>query len=450
MTKVNERNMILDILQDIDKKKAYPAKVLDDYFYVYELNKQQKSFIRRIVYGTIEHGLYLDFCLNQVSKVKVNKMKPIIRYILRMSVYQLYFMDKVPDHATLNEAVKLVQKRKFYQLKGFVNGVLRNIVRNRSQIQDQIEALPYIKRLSVMYSMNEELVDYLAKQYSENELVSFLEESLKDKKTCIRTNTEKIKPEELKEKLKPYGRIEEGHLHVESFYLSDYNDLTLMPGYQDGEFLVQDESSTLVGLVADPKPDNTILDVCAAPGGKSLHLGELLRGSGQVTACDISESKVDIINDNINRLGMQNIATKLWDATMENKSWLSQFDIVVTDVPCSGLGILRGKPDIKNNMTLDKINSLIDIQKKILNQAAKYVKCGGTLIYSTCTVNKQENIEQVEGFIKEHPNYEWIDLQEMEVLQPVTDSISDKCLALMTDASKTDGFFIAKLRKMRG
>ncbi len=454
MTKGSERNYILKILEDIDKKGLFVNQVLDDYFYVYEFDKQQRSFISKIVYGTIEQRYYIDFAVNSVSKVKVRKMKPVIKYIIRMTAYQILFMDKVPDHAAINEGVKLTKKRKFFQLTGFVNGVLRSVVREKDTLEEKIDKLKPIEKLSIRYSFDQEMLKYLMKQYDFKVIEKYLMESLKTKATAIRVNQTKTNREQLIKELQPVGLIENGHILKDSLYITEYGKITDLEAFKKGLFQVQDESSTLVGIISNIKEGVKVLDVCAAPGGKATHISDLLNGSGEVVACDISEHKVLKINENIQRLGLNNIKTKLLDASIYNKEYNNAFDIVITDVPCSGLGIIRSKPDIKFNMNYSKIESLIELQQKIIQNVSTYVNSGGTLVYSTCTINKEENESQVKKFLDNNNDFELIDIskeidtyQDIKYPEILKSFINNGMLQLITDEKLTDGFFIAKLRK---
>ncbi len=291
MTKGSERNYILKILEDIEKKELFANQILDDYFYVYEFDKKQRSFIQRVVYGVIENRNYIDFCIDSVSKIKVRKMKPVIRHIIRMGTYQILFMDKVPSHAAINEAVKLTGKRRFHQLKGFVNGVLRTIDRNKGSFEEKLSGLDLLERLSVRYTIDSKLVAYLLRQYSDDEVQRFLEESLSERGTCVRTNTLKTTADVLRKDLEKHSEVENGHIFGDSFYLSGYDILTKIPSFTKGEFQVQDESSTIVGHVANPEKDWKVIDVCAAPGGKTTHLAELMQGTGQVFPVTLAKVK---------------------------------------------------------------------------------------------------------------------------------------------------------------
>lgn len=450
MTKGSERQYILKILEDLELKQSFLNQILDDYFFLYEFDKQQRNFIRRVVFGTVEHKNYIDFCINSVSNIKINKMKPTIRQILRMSAYQLIFMDKVPAHAAINEAVKLTQKRKFTNLKNFVNGVLRSIERQKDSFDAQINTLPTNQYLATKYSINIELIDYLLEQLSFEQLEQFLKSSLTIKETCIHVNPLKISAEALFEKLSNQFVLQRGHLLRDSFYLSEYDQLKDIDAFRNGEFQIQDESSSLVGLIANPHKSNKILDACAAPGGKTTHMAMIMENEGTVISCDISEIKTERIKENCQRFGLTNVTVRIADASLSNEEFINAFDIVVADVPCSGLGVLRNKPDIKYNMTLDKIKSLIEIQKSILQNVKEYVKVGGELIYSTCTINQAENIHQIRWFLESNPNFELIDLSKEQTLDPDIKNLAENgCIQLMTDTRLTDGFFIAKLKRIK-
>ncbi len=454
MTKGSERNYCLKILEDMEEKGLFASQVLDDYFYVYDFDKQQRSFISKLIYGILEQQIYIDYALNQVSKVKVKKMKPVIRHLMRMAAYQILFMDKVPDHAAINESVKLTKKRKFHQLSGFVNGVLRSLVREKDKIDSKIDKLADSKRLSIRYSVAEDLVNKLLDQYGPFVTEEFLGQSLKEKPTVIRLNLGKASGQEVMDGLGEGVHVEQSPLLKSSLHISGYDQLSKVKAFQQGHFQVQDESSTLVGFVSGIEEGMRVLDTCAAPGGKSTHAAELLAGSGQVIACDISPTKLLKIEENVSRLGLDNVVLNLQDASEMNEDYVESFDIVLCDAPCSGLGILRNKPDIKMNISLDDMDQLVNLQRNILDNVKSYVKPGGLLIYSTCTVNKEENLYQVKRFLKKNQDFvlepidevlkTYADQINVELLEPF---ISEGCLQLLTNEGISDGFFISRLRK---
>ena len=454
MTKGSERTYILKILEDMESKSLYPSQVLDDYFYVYDFDKQQRSFIAKVVFGMLEQQYYIDYAINKVSKVQVSKMKPLIRHVMRMSAYQILFMDKVPDHGAINEAVKLVKKRKFHQLGGFVNGVLRALTREKEAIAGEVAGLPSELRLSVLYSVHKEMIVHLKEQYGLDVIESFLKESMKEKKTVLRRNAFKSESGFFITELEKEAVVKESPLLRDSYRISGYDSLASMETFKRGLFQVQDESSTLVGLSAGIKPGMRVLDTCCAPGGKTTHIAELLKGEGELIACDISEHKLQKVEDNLKRLDIEGVSLRIMDAATKEDSFVDGFDVVICDAPCSGLGILRSKPDIKLNMDVPKMEQLVHLQEKILSNVQAYVKPGGTLVYSTCTVNRNENIHQVESFLKEHPDF------EIESLKPVFDQADEVvdaslldpyyeqgCLQLLTQEKLTDGFFICRMHR---
>jgi len=443
----NSRELVLGILLLVNRQEEYShiaiRNVLEKYQY---LEKQERAFITRVAQGTLERQIELDYIINQFSDIKINKMKPVIRNILRMSVYQMKFMESVPDAAICNEAVKLTQKKGFHNLKGFVNGVLRNIARNLEQVQYPKESDP-IPYLSVKYSMPEWIVREWMEVYGQTVTEKMLEAFLKKPALSIRVNLEKISKEELKERLEQRGiRVSEVPYPEYALRMEDYNYLGAIPEFREGLFQVQDISSMLVTEAAAPKAGDICLDVCAAPGGKSLHLAEKLRGTGQVEARDLTEFKADLIRENIKRMGVTNVTVKVRDACEFQEDSLEKADIVLADLPCSGLGVLSKKTDLKYRMTKDQQRELAALQRKILHTVQQYVKPGGTLLYSTCTISQEENEENVRWFLKEHA-FEAASLDPYlpEALRGET--TPKGYLQLLPGIVGTDGFFIAKFRK---
>lgn len=425
MTDPNLRDIVYEILDQILEQDGYSHLVLggalDKYQY---LSKQQRGFITRVVQGTVERLVQLDAIINQfVKKPKVAKMKPAIRTILRSGVYQLMYMDGVPDSAVCNEAVKLAKKKGYGGLSGFVNGVLRNISRNKDKIA--------FAGLSEKYAMPQWIVDLWSESYGKEQTEEILSAFLQEKKTCIRVNTPRISKEELRRRLQAQEiTVEECQEISYCLYISGYDYLKAIPEFTEGLFYVQDFSSMMVAHVADIKRDNVIIDVCAAPGGKSLHAAELLQGTGSVEARDVSDYKVRLMEENIAKSGMDNIRAVKWDATVYDRASKEKADIVICDVPCSGLGVIAKKPDIKYRMTREQQLELAKLQEQILNTVCEYVKPGGTLLYSTCTICKDENQDNVNRFLQGHKEFV---LEDMKQLFP--------------RGGARDGFFYAKMKK---
>ena len=444
------REMALEILLEVEKNGAYPnvllKQTLDKYLY---MEKQERAFLTRLVEGTVERKLTLEYFINHVSKTPVNKMKPVIRCIMRMAAYQIFYMDSVPDSAACNEAVKLAQKKGFQTLKGFVNGVLRNLSRQKEEILLPDEKKDPVKALSVAYSVPEWLVEKIIGDYgmdAAKNMFSSLYENVGA--TSIRVNNSKISTEECVKLLEKEGiHVEKAAYVNNALEISGYDSLGFMDSFLDGYFQVQDVSSMLVGLAADPKEGDSVIDVCAAPGGKSIHVADLLKGSGHVESRDLTDYKVSLIEENIDRCGFTNITAKKADATVLDENAFETADIVIADLPCSGLGVLKKKSDIKYRMTKDQIEELVQLQRTILKNAVTYVKSGGTLIYSTCTVAKEENDQQVDWILENLP-LQLVSLEGCIDEELLKNTDREGCLQLLPGREKTDGFFLAKFRKV--
>ncbi len=429
---VNERELVLDMLLQITRDGEYShiviKNVLDKYQY---LDKRERAFITRVVNGTLERMIEIDYIINQFSKVKVNKMKPVIRTILRSSVYQMKYMDSVPDSAICNEAVKLAGKRGFVNLKGFVNGVLRNIGRNLDKISypDEKDKASYI---SVKYSLPEWLVKQWLKVYDEETVKMIGDAFLEEKPLTVRFNEHKIQKADLTAILEKEGvTVGEVPEIPCALYLSGYDHLSVLPSFCEGLYQVQDLSSMQVALWSEVKEGDEVLDVCAAPGGKSVHMAELLKETGHVEARDLTEYKVDLIRENIERSGLTNIDAVCWDATTYDPDKKEAADIVIADLPCSGLGVLGKKPDLRYKMNEKTEADLVELQRKILSVVKDYVKPDGKLLYSTCTIHREENEGNVEWFLKEYPEFELVKEKQM-----------------IPGQNAGDGFYIAILKKV--
>ncbi len=431
---INIRELVLEILMQVTKEGEYSHLVIRSVLEKYQyLEKQERAFLTRVSEGTLEYMIELDYIINQFSKVKVNKMKPVIRNIMRMSVYQLKYMDSVPASAACNEAVKLAKRKGFSSLSGFVNGVLRNIARNLDQITYPKEEEDPVQFLSVCYSMPEWIVTKWIRDYGMEQTKEILSAFLTDAPIMIRTNCTKISPDALEERLKSEhvtvkkAALEDAKELDYAFLISDFDYLNALPSFQEGLFYVQDISSMMVAEYADPKEGDVVVDVCAAPGGKSIHIAEKLNGTGMVFARDLTEYKVSLIEENIARHQLANIKAQQQDALVLDESMIGKADIVVADLPCSGLGVMRKKTDIKYKMDEAKQKDLEKLQREMLAVVHKYVRAGGTLLYSTCTINRGENEENAAWFLKEYPEFELV-----------------KSKQFFPKKEYGDGFFLAK------
>lgn len=436
MSDINIREISLQILQDVLENDIFLhielRRALDKYAY---LERNQKAFIRRLCVGTVERLLELDAVLDQFSKVPVRKQKPFIRTLLRMSLYQIMYMDAVPDSAACNEAVKLAKKHHFSQLSGFVNGVLRTAAR-------EYQKLSFPEQ--VRYSMPEELYQLFSEQYPDiykDIFEAFLTHAQNG--TMIRLNRSR-----LTEKEEEYiARIGAEPVCVEtgSYRLTGIDGIETVEGFDEGFFCVQDTSSALAAYLAAPKPGDTCLDLCAAPGGKTVQLLDIMSDEGRVVSRDLSEAKLPLIEENVMRCGFSNVRIECADASVFLQQDCQKFDVVLADVPCSGLGVIGTKPDIKYRVTKEGLDSIVQLQRKILENAARCVSPGGKLIFSTCTLNIHENEEQVR-WLTEHCGCSLTDIQKQLPEQFLEYYKEKGMLTILPRIGVNEGFFIAVMR----
>ena len=439
-TTVNVREIVLDMLLETCEKEVYSHLILSAILEKYQyIDVQKKKFLTRLFEGTVEYRLLEDAVLNRYSKIKVNKMKPVVRNILRMGVYQLLYMDSVPDSAVCNEAVKLAKKRGFQGLSGFVNGVLRNIARDKDNI--------YFKSLSEKYSIPQWIIDEWSKQFDEDTIITILEGINKKQGVSIRCNTSAINCEEFYSELENQGiTVRRSKYIKEAAFISGFDSIENIFGFNKGYFQIQAIDAMVAVNISGVKPDYKILDVCAAPGGKSIQFADMLNGSGIVEARDLSENKVEIIEENISRNNMKNIKAVCMNAEIFDAASKDKYDIVLADLPCSGLGVIGKKADIRYRVKQEDIAGLATLQRDILSVVWQYVKPGGVLIYSTCTINETENQDNVKWFTENFPF-------ETESFSDSVSNINDAqtatkgWLQLLPGIHEGDGAFVAKLRR---
>lgn len=431
---VNTRELVLEMLLEINEKGQYSHLILRDVLNKYQyLSKQERSFLTRVTEGTLEHLIELDYILNRFSKKKVSKMKPFIRNLLRMSVYQMKYMDGVPDSAVCNEAVKLAKKHGFSQLSGFVNGVLRNVARNLEAIQYPDQKKEPVRFLSVTFSMPEWIVEQWVAEYGFRKTKTICEGFFEEGALTIRTNLSKTTPQQLLKMLEQEQvKVEAVESLSYAFRISDYDYLNALEAFEQGLFYVQDISSMMVAEAADVKENQYVIDVCAAPGGKSTHLAEKLNGTGMVEARDLTDYKVSMIEENITRHELSNMKAVCMDATVYDAKSCGKADVLICDLPCSGLGVLGKKTDIRYKMSKEQQQELVKLQRRILDTVHAYVKPGGTLLYSTCTIHKGENEDNVAWFLQTHPEFS---LEKQRQMFP--------------GEVGNDGFYLAKLIRNR-
>ena len=445
---VNLREIVLGILMEVTEREAYSHIALRNTLEKYQyLPKHDRAFISRVTEGTLENLIQIDYVIECFSKVPIYNMKPLIRNLLRMSVYQLKYMDNIPDSAVVNEAVRLAQKRGFYNLKGFVNGVLRAAAREMDSITYPSADVNPIEYLSVRYSMPQWILKKWMDQFSFEEVEQVCASFQEEEPVTVRLRTDRVSKEQIIASLESEGVTCEQHPYLDyALRLSDFNYLQALTAFRNGWIYVQDVSSMLVAEVAAPNWGDYCIDVCAAPGGKSTHIADKLKGSGYVEARDKSEDKVMMMQENIDRLGIINMVAALKDATVFDQNSFHRADIVLCDVPCSGLGVIGRKQDIRYRMNPTRQEELVRIQRRILSVAQNYVKPGGVLIYSTCTIGADENQMNLKYFLENFPfRLDSIDPYIPEQLRCRTSE--GGYIQLLPGVHETDGFFIARLKR---
>ena len=447
----NVRELAVDMLLEITGKGSYSHLVIRDVLDKYDyMEARDKAFLKRLTEGTLERMIQIDYILDQFSKVPVSKMKPFIRNLLRLGVYQLFFMDSVPDSAVCNEAVKLAAKRGFRSLGGFVNGLLRNIARNKESVSWPVREADLALWLSVTYSMPRYLVEKFLSERGREQTRKMLESFLIPVPVTIRVK-ETLEPrecEKLLAGLAKAGVVLTPHpYHAAAFTLVGAEGVRSLPGFEEGLFTVQDVSSMLVCEAADIRPGDRVIDVCASPGGKALHAAEKAGDEGFVSARDVTEYKAGLIRDNSRRMGLLNVEVLVWDAARLRSADIESADAVLADLPCSGLGVIGKKKDIKYHASPEGFAQLIGLQRKILGTVWRYVKPGGVLLYSTCTINPKENEENVAWFLERYP----LELESLSPFLPGELSADGESgmLQLIPGTHRADGFFIARLRRKK-
>ena len=481
------RMVALDMLLAVAEEGKASHKVFAAELSKYpDIKRQERAFARRLAAGVTERRLTLDYLLSRYAKTRTGKLKPVIREILRMGIYQLYYMD-VPPSAACNEAVKLAKKRGFSGLCGYVNGVLRAAAREKVDLQKEVEGLDSPKALSILYSVPEWLVENFITWYGEECSTQIFAAFLEPSRLTVRVNQSVAGVNACRERFQQAGvSVVGGYLHPAALHLSGIDTVGKLPGFLSGDFQVQDESSMLPVLCAGIKAGDYVIDCCAAPGGKTIQAADALyvaegrmqgtlcsvdtktvqeksalyddgkagrpgdvAAQGLISARDLSELKISKIRENKERCGFGNIEVMSWDALLNRQEDIGRADVVIADLPCSGLGIIGKKPDIKYNVSQEGLSELSLLQKKILGTVAEYVKPGGVLVYSTCTLNPGENEENFR-FLCGLCGLEPESLNGYLPKELHSDTTRNGYLTLLPEAGKWDGFFVSRFRRKGG
>ena len=441
---MNAREIAYKVLLDIEKNNNYSNMAINKHFKDVKLSNQDRGLATEIIYGVIENKYYIDYMIDKLSKVKTNKMEIYVKTLLRMGVYKIMFLNSISDYAAVNETVNLA-KKKNSKVSGFINGILRNVIRQKEEI-GKVKTKDDIEYLAIKYSYDKWMIKNWMAHFGKEFTEELVEANNERPNIYLRTNTLKITRGELIEKLAEQNiKAEKVNVVEEAIKVEHLKDIENNKLYKEGLFTVQDISSMLVGKVMNPKENSLILDVCSAPGGKTTHMATLMNNTGQVVSRDIYDHKLKLIKASANRLGLTNIDAQEFDGMKLDRESIAKFDYVLADVPCSGLGIIRRKPEIKYKEK-EEFRELPPIQKKILENAAKYVKVGGTLIYSTCTIQDNENINVVNEFLQKHKNFELAPIKEVNV---DLDNQEKGYMKIYPNVHDMDGFFISKLIRVR-
>ncbi len=432
------RETALGALMACRKDGAWSNGVLKEYIRRDRLDSRDAALATRLCYGVLQNRNKLDFYLTQLLTGKLKDLHPVVRDILHLGLYQLYETDKIPDSAAVNESVTLAKKYcKNPKAPSLVNGVLRNAVRSRGELK---EPTSYADK----YSHPDDLISLLKANLPKGKLEPMLIANNAAPQTVVQVNTLRTSVSNLVERLETEHVSAKPHSWMpDCLVLSGMGDLEKLSSFRDGLFYVQDPAAKLSVLCAQlPKDEIQVLDCCAAPGGKSFAAAIAMGGKGRITSCDVHPHKTGLIESGAARLGIANLTARLQDATETVPEWVGKMDAVIADVPCSGLGIIRKKPDIRYK-NLKEMEGLPSLQKKILENQAKYVKPGGVLIYSTCTILKRENEEIVRDFLAGHKDF----CLEPLPLPEVFPRNETGMLTLIPGEYDTDGFFISRLRR---
>lgn len=391
------------------------------------------SYITKVIYGVLENKIYLDYMIDKLSKVKLRKIHKNVLLILEIGIYNIHFLE-TKDYATVDKLVDLT-KKKNKRSTGFVNAILRNFIRNEKEIS-KIKISDDLKSLSVRYSMPYDITKYIFDNYGMDYTKEFLRYANEESKLSIRVNTTKTNVKSLKKDLEFIGyTVKDSKISKNALIVDNPNGLVSTNLFENGLFTIQQEASMKTVEVLNPGQNSTILDICAAPGTKTTYIAEYTENTGKILANDVSFNKLDLIMENINRLGLRNIELTNLDARVYKDEYKEKFDYVLVDAPCSGLGVMARKPEIRYNRSLEDIRKLAKLQREIITNAVKYLKVGGVLVYSTCTIGNIENKENF-NYIKKMENIEVIPIDGKDYIE------------FVSFKENTDGFFISKFKKI--
>lgn len=433
----NARQLAYDVLMDIQQNGAYANLALDKALLRSNLNKNDRRLATELVYGCTKMQMHLDQIIKAYCDLKKVDKKTLM--LLRMAVYQIEYLEKIPEHAILNETVEISKKVGLHSDK-FINGVLRSILREEKMVVWPNKRKQRNQYIAKWYSFPQWLVDSWVKEYGFADTEKLCEYFNSPAQTWVRVNTLKSSADEIKSAFDNLNVNYVQHPQLpEAFCVKSLQKIKQSSLFKQGKIIVQDLSAMLPALILNPEKDMCVLDMCAAPGGKTTYLSAIMSNSGSIMACDLHPHRVELIEHNVQRLGVKNVHCYTGDATALPDNCFVRFDAILLDAPCSGLGVLNRRADLRWRVRKSSLPEIEQLQEQLLDAACHYLKPQGTLVYSTCTLNKNENEYQIERFLEKHPNYECV---SFECLGELCES-GQKTIYPYID--QTDGFFIAKL-----
>lgn len=451
--KMNAREIACQVLRDVEEKGAFSNIKLNEQLVSHPVSAVDRGFITELVYGVLRFQSKIDYCIQRNIMFRMDELSPAVLTCLRTAIYQLYYMDRVPDFAVVSEAVKIVRQSD-PEKAGFVNGVLRNILRNRGEF-DEIKIHNKLKRLAVEYSHPEWIVRKFIPLFGEAFVIEWMKYNNKPAELTARVNTLRCSREELIPMLEAEGFHIRTGFTKDGILLKGHSKITESEWFQKGFFFLQDESSMVAAAALNPTEGSCVIDLCSAPGGKATHLAQMMNNQGRILAFDIYDHKLELIQENAHRLGVSIIEAKKNDAVILSPELVELADFVLVDAPCSGIGLFQKKPEIKWNLKEEHIIDLCKLQRDILKNAIAYLKPGGVMVYSTCTLTIEENEEMVEWILSSFTNIKLEPVRPylpLEVIEKASfhSGEQDKdrgMIKLFPHIYSCDGFFIARFRK---